>query len=184
MLLLDAINFMLPKLGEHEITSVDDRHPTVAVITPEIEDSLRTLLNRGWWFNEFETTLYPDTNKNINLGTDVLSVVPLRGYKAVQRGRRLYNPATLDYEFSEPLPCKVRQYVQFEEIPETAAIFVRNTALCVVYTADIGITTEIQKWESQSMKAESDLVAEHLRNKKYNTKNSRPGRNLRRALVG
>lgn len=184
MLLLDAVNYMMPKLGEHEVTSVDARHPTVALILPAIEDTLRIVLGKGWWFNEFDATLYPDMEDEINLGVDVINVVPYTTDIAVQRGRRMYNPATFSYKFAAPFDVRIRQYVGFEEIPEPAAVWVRNVALCDIYTADIGVTPDVQVWMDKAMQAQSDLMAEHLRNKKYNSRNSRPFRRLRRALKG
>ena len=61
MKLLDAVNLILPKLGEHRVTSVDNKHPTLAIILPEIENELKKLLARGWWFNEFDYKAYPDS---------------------------------------------------------------------------------------------------------------------------
>lgn len=184
MLLLDAVNYIMPKLGEHEVTSVEARHPTVALILPAIEDQLRIVLGKGWWFNEFSTTLYPDSEDELTLGIDVINVLPKNPNVAVQRGRRMYNPETFSYKFTEPLDVRVRQYVEFEEVPEPAAVWVRNNALCAVYTADIGVTPDIQIWMDLATQAQSDLVAEHLRNKRYTTRNSRPFRNLRRAIRG
>lgn len=184
MLLLDAVNYMMPKLGEHEVTSVEARHPTVALILPEIEDVLRIVLGKGWWFNEFNTTLFPDSEQEINLGVDVINVVPYADGIAVQRGRRMYNPITFSYKFESPLDVRIRQYVPFEEVPEPAAVWVRNQALTNVYTSDLGVTPDLQVWATMVEKAASDLLAEHLRNKKYTTRNSRPFRRLRNAIKG
>lgn len=184
MLLLDAVNYMMPKLGEHEVTSIEARHPTVALILPAIEDTLRIVLGKGWWFNEFNATLYPDSENELNLGTNVINVVPYQPSTAVQRGRRMYNPETFSYKFDSPINVRIRQYVDFEEIPEPAAVWVRNEALSQVYTADIGVTQDIQVWMALAEQAKSDLLAEHLRNKRYTTKNSRPFRKLRSALKG
>lgn len=184
MLLLDAVNYMMPKLGEHEVTSVEARHPTVALILPAIEDSLRIVLGKGWWFNEFSAKLFPDSEGEIQLGTDIINIVPYQPSTAVQRGRRMYNPDTFSYKFSGPIEARIRQYVLFEEIPEPAAVWVRNDALCSVYTADIGVTQDVQVWMQLAAQAQSDLVAEHLRNKRYTTRNSRPFRKLRNAIKG
>lgn len=184
MLLLDAVNYMMPKLGEHEVTSTEARHPTVALILPAIEDTLRIVLGKGWWFNEFDTTLYPDSEDELNLGVEVINVVPYDTGRAVQRGRRMYNPVTFSYKFDSPLDVRIRQYVGFEEVPEPAAVWVRNVALCDVYTADIGVTQDVQVWMGLAEQAKSDLLAEHLRNKRYNSRNSRPFRRLRNAIKG
>jgi hypothetical protein len=184
MLLLDAINYMLPKLGEHEVTTVDARHPTLAIILPEIEDQLRIVLNKGWWFNEYDLTLYPDSEQELNIGIDTISLVPYGEVVAVQRGRRMYNSETRSYKFTEPLDVRVKEYIPFEEVPENAAIWVRNEALCSVYIADIGMTADVQTWQVKAAVAQSDLLAEHLRNKKYTTKRSRRWAKFKGALKG
>lgn len=172
MRLLDAINFILPKLGEHKVTSVDVKHPTLAIILPEIEDATTTILGRGWWFNQFKTKLYPDAEGNINLGADVIGVTPDKQDTAVQRGNRMYNPLTLSYTFTEPVECTVTQYVPFEELPEVCAKYVQYTALIQVYVTDIGRTADVEVWERLAAEAESDLLAEHLRQKRYSTRRS------------
>ena len=184
MQLLDAVNLILPKLGEHRVTRIDSKHPTLAVILPEVENELRKLLMRGWWFNEFDYTAYPDPEGGITLGTDTLTFTPVYADVAVQRGARLFNPVTLSYTFTEPVKCRVRVYVPFDELPESAAQTVYYSGLNNAFITDIGMTQEVQIWGAQAATAYSDLLAEHLRQKKYNTKQSRQFRRLACALRG
>ena len=184
MFLLDAVNLILPKLGEHRVTRLDIKHPTIAVILPEVENELRKLLMRGWWFNEFDYTAYPDPEGGIALGTDTLTFTPVYADVAVQRGARLFNPVTLSYTFTEPVKGRARMYVPFDELPESAAQTVYYSGLNNAFITDIGMTQEVQIWGAQAATAYSDLLAEHLRQKKYNTKQSRQFRRLACALRG
>lgn len=184
MQLLDAVNLILPKLGEHAVTSLDTRHPTLAVILPEIENELRQFLMKGWWFNEFVYTVYPDTEGFCALGTDTLSFIPDYPEVAVQRGSQLYNPTTLSFVFSEPVVGRVRQYVQFDLLPESAAQTVLYSALVTSYVSDIGLTQEVQMWQLKAAAAASEALAEHLRQRKYSTKSSARYQRLRAALRG
>lgn len=184
MKLLEAVNLILPKLGEHRVTRLDIKHPTLAVILPEVENELKKLLNKGWWFNEFDATLYPDSEKKIAVGTDVLTFTPECADKAVQRGEALFNPVTLSYEFDAPVKGRIRQYVEFDSIPESAAQHVYYSGLVNAYITDIGLTQEVQAWSSQAAASWSDLLAEHLRQRKYSTRQSRKFRNLVSALRG
>lgn len=184
MNLLDAVNLILPKLGEHGVTSLNTKHPTLAVILPEIDNELRILLMKGWWFNEFDTTLYPDSEGKIAVGADVLTFTPACADVAVQRGLELYNPVTLDYVFTSPVKGRVRQYVEFDKLPESAAQYVYFSGLVNAFIADIGLTQEVQAWGSKAGAAWSDLLAEHLRQRKYSTRQSRKFRNLVSALRG
>lgn len=173
MQLLEAINLTLPKLGEHRVTRLDVRHPTLAIILPEVENVLRSTLAKGWWFNEFDYTVHPDPEGLMYLGSDTLSFTPEYPEVAVQRGTQLYNPVTLNYVFTEPVKGRVRQYVPFDKLPESAAQYVYHAALVNVYVTDIGLTNEVQIWQTLAGGAYSDLLAEHLRQRKYSTRGSR-----------
>ena len=68
MKLLDAVNLVLPKLGERPVTSLEVKHPTLAVLLPIIEQTQVNTLQRGWWFNEYEYTAYPNAQGEIDIG--------------------------------------------------------------------------------------------------------------------
>lgn len=61
MKLLDAVNTVLPYLGEHPVTDLDTAHPTVDLILAAIERQRSSLLAEGWWFNERTLTLPVNT---------------------------------------------------------------------------------------------------------------------------
>lgn len=182
MRLLDAVNLTLPKLGERPVTSLDVKHPTLAILLPIIEHSRRVLLGRGWWFNVYQTTLYPDTEGVIRAGTQTLSFVPDEPGAAVLRGGVLFNPSTLTTVFSAPVSGEVTQDVPFDELPESAAVYVFYSALTEAYATDIGQTQELEVWARLAGQAWADLMAEHLRQVRYNTRQHRAWRKMRRAM--
>lgn len=184
MRLLDAVNLILPKLGEHRVTRLDAKHPTLAIILPEVENQLLAMLNRGWWFNEFDITMYPDTLGEITLGADIVAFTACEEDSAVQRGQKLYNPVTLSYVFTDPVKGRVKQRVEFDDLPESAAQSVYYSALVAAYVTDIGLTNEVQDWKTLAFQAWSDLLAEHLRQKKFSTRKTRQYAKLRRAMRG
>lgn len=181
MELITAVNLMLPKLGEHPVTNLDINHPTLAIILPEVENELIQLLIRGWWFNEYNVTLYPDSEKHIVLGTDVLSFTP-DCVEAAVRGTQLFNPTTLDYTWDAPVKGRVKQRVDFNKLPETAAQFVWYSALINAYVTDLGTTQDVQVWQTRAGAAFTQLLAEHLRNRKYSTTDTVRFRRLRAAM--
>lgn len=181
MKLLTAVNLMLPKLGEHPVTSLTIKHNTLAIILPEVQNELIAMLLKGWWFNEYLYTATPDSEKFITLGADTLAFVPLYVNAAV-RGVRLFNPDTLSYEWDSPVEGRVTQYVAFDDLPESVAQHVWYSALVNTYITDLGITPDVQAWQTKSNTAYTQVLAEHLRNRKYSTANSRRFRNLRNAL--
>lgn len=179
--LLTAVNLILPKLGEHAVTDLDINHPTLAVILPEVDNELTQLLLRGWWFNEYDATLYPDSEKNIAVGTDILSFTP-RCVEAAIRGRRLFNPSTLTYAWDAPVLGRIKQAVAFDDLPETAAQFVWYSSLVNAYVTDLGVSNDVQMWQAKAEAAFNQLLAEHLRNRKYSTTSTVRYRRLRSAM--
>jgi len=184
MLLLDAVNLVLPKLGERAVTSLTVKHPTLAIVLPIIDQTKRNTLLRGWWFNEFQYKAYPAPSGEIDIGAGALSFVPDQAGVAVVRGQRLYNPETLSYVFDAYVQGMVVQNVEFDELPESAAAYVFYSSLIEAYATDLGVTQELSVWQSLASMAWSDLLSEHLRQRKFNTRKSRQWRKLINALQG
>jgi len=167
---------MLPKLGEHPVTSLDIKHPTVSIIVPEVINECISMLVRGWWFNEYDITLYPDNEGKIYLGTDALSFVPFVDNAAV-RGTQLFDTDTLSYKWTVPVSGKITQNVDFDLLPEAVAQYVMYSALVSAYITDLGMTQDVQAWQAKAASAYTQVLAEHLRHRKYSTAKS--GRFLR-----
>lgn len=180
--LLKAVNSILPKLGEHPVTSVDIKHPTLAVILPQLEETRRSLLMDGWWFNQFKTKLYPDSEGGVAVPADCLSFVPSGNVRTVVRASRLFNPSDLSYKFSAPVEGVITLDVSFNELPESAALWVLYTALVIVYATDIGLEEVVQLWRGEEGKAQAMFEREFMRQMKFTTRSSRRFGNLRRAL--
>lgn len=183
MKLLTAINLMLPKLGEHQVTSLDTKHPTLAIILPIIQQELEKVLLPGLWFNDFKIKLYPSSEGEIVVPQECLSFIP-KYEGAIKRGNRLYNSATMNYKWTTPVEGQIKVLVPFDELPESVAQYVFYSACIVAYTTDIGVEEELRVWQIQAGAAESAMMQEHLRNKRYSTRSSRRYQNYRRALRG
>lgn len=184
---LKAINAILPKLGEHPVTSIDSRNPTLGVILPQIDLEIDQVLMSGWWFNTFDVELFPNSEGEIAVPDDTLSFISNPGEpELVQRGDRFYNMATRTYEFpvGRGIHGKLRQRMDFEELPESVAQYVLYSALVTIYITDIGLEQVVQQWASYATQAGAAMEQEHLRHKKYTIKNSRRYRNLRNAMRG
>ena len=184
MQLLDAVNLVLQKLGERPVTSLDVKHPTLAVILPIFEQTKMNTLQLGWWFNVFDYTAYPNVYGEIDIGADCLSFAPDLDGEAIVRGQRLYNPKTLTFVFSEPVRGRVVQNVVFEELPESAATYVLYAALIEACATDLGVSQELAVWQGLAARAWSNLIAEHLRQRKHSTRKTRAWRKLVNAMQG
>lgn len=182
MILLDAVNLILPKLGERPVTSLEVAHPTLAIILPLVEQVQRDTLLSGWWFNEYAYTAPLNSDGEIVLGVDTMKFVPKYPDTAVLRGKRLFNPKTLLYKFDAPVEGRVTQWVKFDELPESAASYVFHSALVNAYITDLGVTSEVQLWQALAGQAYSAMLAEHLQQRKYSTRRSRHFRGIVNAL--
>ena len=165
MKLLDAINTVLPYLGEANVTSTTARNTTVQSVLQQIDTAKRTLLGTGWWFNRVKVALYPGADGRIKAPINVFSWLPDEGISEI-RGEYLYNLETGTFEFTESQTGTIKQDLEFEELPEYAAQTVMYTACTAVYSADLGVDntygTEIL---SKLAQVRTLLERDHLRKK-------------------
>lgn len=173
----------MPILGERPVSSLDAKHPTLALILPKVDTKLEDLTTTGWWFNSLKTTLYTDSAGGIAVPVDTLSFVPDCG-AAIVRGDALYNPATMTYTFDGPISGELIQRVPFEQLPEVAAQVVWYSALVDAYVTDIGMEQNVQEWMRQAALAQARMEAEHLRHRKYSTYNDPRFQRIRNSLRG
>ncbi len=183
MQLLTALNEILPKLGEHPVTSVTDKSPTLSVVIPEINAQRRNVLTHGYWFNRFDTELFPDLNSEIALPLNTLAF-QAECYRAVVRGPKLFNGDTLSYLWDTSVKGVVTLDIPFEELPESAAQLVLYTAMITAYGTDIGLDPVLQLWQGHATQAALQVQKEHLRNMKYTTQRSPRYARLWAALRG
>lgn len=176
MKLLDAINTVLPYLGEANVTSTTARNTTVQAVLQQIDTAKRTLLGTGWWFNRVKVTLYPGADGRIKAPINVFSWLPDEGISEI-RGEYLYNLDTGDYQFSSALTGLIIQDMDFEELPNYAALSVTYTAALAVYSADLGVDSTYQVELSKNLvTASMYLEREHLRKSNLNIGGNRGGK--------
>ena len=185
MKLLNAINRILPTLGENPIDSIDSRNPTVAVVNNAILAKLNDTQLREWWFNTYVTTLYPASDGKVAMPANAISWLP-KDTNSIQRGGYLYNGDTMTYTWPVGVGLEgvIKTLVDFEELPEAAATFVLYSACVQAYVNDIGLEDTVREWKEQEGRALLVLEAEHLRNRKYSTQRSRRYGRYRQALRG
>lgn len=144
---LDVINDMMSTLGETPLASIDDDHPFVAAGLQFLKTANNREQAKGWWFNTERVTLSPDAATGfIMVPNDALSIDPMDGSNYVQRGRRLYNPRTQSYIFTQPITCKLIRKIPFEDLPPSAASYIGLSAVLLFqrnYDADTNKTRDI-----------------------------------------
>ena len=69
-------------------------------------------------------------------------------------------------------------------MPEVAACVVQFEAAISAYCHDIGLENTVQLWQQESSRAYALLEREHLRNMKYNTRQSGAAARILTAMRG
>lgn len=180
MELLTAVNRILPKLGEHPVTSLNTKHPTLAILIPQIETKIEDVLTPGWWFNTSNVTLYPDSEGGIALPDTILSFIADK-HPAVARGLKLYNQGYRTFSWSEAVTGVLIEKLPFDELPESVAQVVLYSALVSSYVTDIGMEDDVRMWQAEAQDAERRMNSEHLKNMRYSLKNGRRFQKIERA---
>lgn len=170
MELLEAVNTVMPYLGEHVVTDVDTtKHPTVDLILMGLERNRKALLSEGWWFNDvIKVPLQPDTSGHVPAPRDSLSVY---GYEkeVVVDGQFLFNLTDNTTVFDSSVNVRYTKDIEFQDLPYYAACTVLYKTAMEVYTADLGIDANFQLIQTLYEENRRKLVQDNLRNRGYNT---------------
>lgn len=168
MKLLDAVNTVLPYLGEHPVTDTDTAHPTVGLIIEAIERQREVLLAEGWWFNEATITLPVNTDGRIDAPTGILSIYGIDCEVEIN-GDDLFNLTENSEYFSNPITVEIIKDIPFERLPVYAASTIVYNAATEVYTADFGVENTVQVLQALAENSRLKLVQENIRKRKYNS---------------
>jgi len=169
MTLLEAVNTILPYLGEHTITRVEgNKHPTVQLIVAAIDRKRKELLGEGLWFNEAVRTLEVNTDGTIDVPTGTLAVYG-QDYDVEIDGERLFNLEQDTRYFTKPVKVKLIKDIPYDRLPLYAQHYVAYQAGAEIYVSDFGVDNTSQ---DLSFKAENNrikLSQENLRKRKWNS---------------
>lgn len=184
MQLREAVNAILPALGEHPVDSVEAHNPTVGVVLRAIDNTLRTLLVKGWWFNSYYTDIYPDEHGVFRVPNGLLEWVH-DGPESVPQGSVFVNPQnnlTTQFPNTTRLRGRVIKYVEFDDLPQSFADWVVIRSKILAYQDDIGGGGVLDEWERQSYMLETKVSMADLRSKRTGTKYNRTYQRIRKAL--
>jgi hypothetical protein len=181
--LLTAVNRILPKLGEHPVTSLLSKSPTLTLVLAEIESVRDELTMQGWWFNTHTVTLPLNDDSEIDMAETSMSFIA-DDFECSIRSGKLFNTEDNTYVWEEAVVGTLITRVPFDELPESVASYVFFHTLIAVYGTDIGVTRELELWVAEERAAQQRATSEHLRNKRYSTTRSRRYSNYRYALIG
>ena len=168
MKLLDAVNTVLPFMGEHPVTSIEvSKHPTVDLIVAAIERHRLAMLSEGYWFNEETHTILVNTDGRINVPEQALAVYGIDCDVNIE-GEYFYDVANHTEFFTRPIKVKIMVSKPFEKLPLTFAMLLTYKAGVDVYTADFGVESAIQIMTARVVEYSDKLHKEELHHRRYN----------------
>lgn len=169
MEILQAVNTVLPHLGEHVITTIEGaRHPTVDLITAAIDRHRLMLLAEGLWFNETTLTLPVNTDGFIATPTGTISIYG-EDCNVELDGTRLLNLDSGSNYFDTAICVTIVRDVQFSKLPINLALCVTYRAGAEVYLQDYGRENTVPELQLLANTTWVKVAQEDLRKRKYNS---------------
>lgn len=179
---LEAINLTLEALGESRVMDVNTSNPSAGLARSALARNRRGLLSTGYWFNVVEREIAPTADGFIKVPWNQLAVYDAcSDSKYGVRNGNLYDLVEQDEYFDSPVKIKVVLDLDFEDLPEHAAMWIANYTTAQVYLNDLGSDGNYANYASEAERYKSLVLREHLRNQKYSTSKTRFARRIRRA---
>lgn len=169
MELLQAVNAVLPHLGEHTITRVEGaKHPTVDLILGAIDRHRLSILAEGLWFNESTVTLPVNTDGQIDVPQGTIAVYGTDCNVELD-GERFFDLNTASRYFQAPITVRLVRDVQFDRLPINVALCVAYRAGAEVYLQDYGAEGTVPQLQELANMNWVQVTQENLRKRKYNS---------------
>lgn len=177
MILKEAVNRIIVKLGENPVDHVDAKHPTVAIALQHLDAVNKERQMSGWWFNQFDMELVPDHKGQIVVPPSIVKWVG-KGRRTHLIGRTVVDSITQDNVWEDKVKGRVVQLVGFEDTPESFADWVVAEASIRAYLADYGADDLIKLWQAEAYAFGQLVQKEHLENVRHSTKNTARARKI------
>lgn len=176
MELLQAVNTVLPHLGEHVVTRIEGtRHPTVDLITAAIERQRLTVLSAGLWFNEIIVDLPVNTDGQIDVPYGTVAVYGVDCAVEID-GERFFDLLTGSKYFTNSIKVKLIRDIEFEKLPINVALAITYAAGAEVYLQDYGRENSVEELQRMADRSWVLVHQEDLRKRRYNTQRRTRGR--------
>lgn len=170
---LDALNILLGTIGSSPLTSLSNPQNADALSAQNKLDSARKEIQaENWYFNSEENfLLVPDvTTGFITIPSNITAIDSMGRFgekvDAVVRGNKLYDRGNHTYKFDTTIYANVLECLDFDELPETAKLYVVARAARQFQEEMLG-DTSLRTWtrEDEAM-ARGRLIDEDLRQRK------------------
>ena len=149
---LSAVNSILGAIGQAPITTLNtstggnsltsqvSENPEIAFIFNLLRDANIDTQTEGWHFNtEYHVKFSPDSNGNIIIGSDILSMDAHDNYTRrtkdlVRRQGKLYDKLNHTYIFTGDIDLDIVRLYEFEDLPPVAKRYIVYRASRVAAT--------------------------------------------------
>ncbi len=169
--LLEAVNSILRNLGTTKVTNTEVSNPDVQAALDAIQELVRSVQSRGWWFNkQTNVTLPVNLVGNIPIPSTAIKVDTARaGLDVVQRGMKLFNRETNSDQFTESLTdIDIVFLLEWDDLPYTAQEYIRLLAMHQVQSDLEGDEQKLAIIEGKISTANFEFRREHVQNRDLN----------------
>ena len=170
---LDALNILLGTIGSSPLTSLSNPQNADALSAQNKLDSARKEVQaETWYFNSEENfPLVPDAVTGfITIPPEITTIDSMGRFgekvDVIVRGNKLYDRENHTYKFDTTIYANVLECLDFDELPETAKLYVVARAARQFQEEMLG-DTSLRTWtrEDEAM-ARGRLIDEDLRQRK------------------
>jgi hypothetical protein len=189
---LDIVRAMMAVNGEGTASSptLETTHPSVQAALSALRRLNTEFQSRGFWFNrERDIKLLPDIDGKITIPAETLSFsvtaydlmrkTPYSQQQYVNRGVKVYDNLNHTYVIGVPIWADLILELTVEELPATAAAYLKNLAVQQFYEDDDGDLNKARKLEERTAKAWHRVYAEELKVTAANALSSPQAQTLR-----
>lgn len=169
----DVLNHCLNVLGEDPVTSFDSSHPSAIAARVEIDKVNRQVQTKGYWFNkEYNLKLNPDSNGQVIIPSDTLSIEPLGVHaNLVRRNGKLYDPINHTYIIEGTVTVDLTIELQIDDLPEPAAQYVQDRAAYHLYLNEDGDEGKLRRLDREQAEALAKFREADLKQLNVNSNN-------------
>lgn len=182
MLKLTAVNQMLGSINQTPVTTiVNNQHPDVLAAIAVLNRIDKAVQSKGWWFNTDRnlTLAYNPLTDEIVVPGNTLGVDPSDPeLPYIQRGTRLYDPENSTFEIGKAVDVDIKVQLDFETLPETAAIYIATKAEQTFVRNSTGDMNKLTAIAEDLKQALIDLNSDDIRYSDINAYDNPTVRNL------
>lgn len=158
---------LLASIGEAPVNSIGVGLSESRIAQLTLDRISRDVQKRGWYFNTESVLLKPDSNGEIPLPSNTLSV-DAGQRRFVSRNRRLYDRYNNTYKYNQPIRVQLVLALDWDSLPETARSFITSKA-CMRFQAEtVGSAQVDAELARNASIAYSEMQEEELEAGNYN----------------